>query len=54
LNSDAEIYWGSGVGNFGGKEAMPVAMHGRSWSLNLTLPPLSTIMFRSPATAASP
>jgi 1,4-alpha-glucan branching enzyme len=51
LNSDAADYWGGGLGNYGGREATPVPMHGHPWSLNLTLPPLSTIMFRSPSIA---
>jgi 1,4-alpha-glucan branching enzyme len=46
LNSDATIYGGSGQGNIGGAEAMPVKSHGRRFSLNLTLPPLSTIILK--------
>ena len=45
-NSDATLYGGSGVGNFGGIEAAPVAAHGRFHSLALTLPPLSVLMFK--------
>ncbi len=44
LNSDARIYGGSGYGNIGGCESVPVPCHGFMWSLNLTLPPLA-IMF---------
>jgi 1,4-alpha-glucan branching enzyme len=29
LNSDAKIYGGSGYGNFGGVDALPVQSHGR-------------------------
>ena len=47
LNSDAETYWGGGYGNMGGVEAAPVPMHGRPYSLNLTLPPLAIIFFKS-------
>ncbi|MBZ0114686.1 MAG: alpha amylase C-terminal domain-containing protein, partial [Thermoanaerobaculia bacterium] len=43
LNSDALIYGGSGSGNFGQAETTPVAMHGRSDSLELTLPALSVL-----------
>lgn len=39
-------YGGSGMGNFGGKETMPVSAHGRPFSLNLTLPPLAAIYFK--------
>ncbi|UCF74766.1 MAG: 1,4-alpha-glucan branching protein GlgB [Betaproteobacteria bacterium] len=47
LNSDAERYGGSGVGNLGGVEAQPHAAHDRDWSLRLTLPPLSALFFKS-------
>jgi 1,4-alpha-glucan branching enzyme len=46
LNSDAGIYGGSGMGNFGGVEAQPVWMHNHPMSLNLTLPPLSALFFK--------
>jgi len=49
LNSDAPIYGGSGQGNFGGVDAAPVASHGQFHSLNLTLPPLSVLVLKSPA-----
>ncbi|WP_263769648.1 1,4-alpha-glucan branching protein GlgB [Propionivibrio soli] len=45
LNSDAEIYGGSGAGNFGGAEAMPVPSHGQPMSLTLTLPPHAALFF---------
>ncbi len=45
LNSDAELYGGSGMGNFGGVDAAPTAAHGRFHSLLLTLPPLATMFF---------
>ncbi|HSL56656.1 MAG TPA: 1,4-alpha-glucan branching protein GlgB [Acidimicrobiales bacterium] len=47
LNSDAEDYGGSGVGNFGGVDARPVPSHGRYHSVNLTLPPLG-VLFLAP------
>ena len=47
LNSDAETYGGSGQGNQGGLEAAPVGAHGRHHSLNLVLPPLSVVFFKS-------
>jgi 1,4-alpha-glucan branching enzyme len=46
LNSDAEVYGGSGVGNYGGVEASPIQYQGHRWSLMLTLPPLSVVMFK--------
>jgi 1,4-alpha-glucan branching enzyme len=47
LNSDAEDYGGSGHGNFGGMEAEEIHFHGRPFSLNITLPPLSAVIFKS-------
>jgi 1,4-alpha-glucan branching enzyme len=46
LNSDARLYGGSGQGNFGGLEAAPLPMHGRPFSLNMTLPPLGVVVFQ--------
>jgi 1,4-alpha-glucan branching enzyme len=46
LNGDAKLYGGSGVGNLGGLEAQPVPAHGRSHSLELTLPPLALLAFK--------
>jgi 1,4-alpha-glucan branching enzyme len=43
LNSDAQDYGGSGMGNCGAVEAAPVPLHGRSHSLTLTLPPLAAL-----------
>jgi 1,4-alpha-glucan branching enzyme len=46
LNSDAEVYGGSGKGNLGVIETEEVASHGRPYSAEITLPPLSTVWFR--------
>jgi len=46
LNSDAPLYGGSGIGNFGGLETAPVAAHGHYHSISPTLPPLSVVFFR--------
>ena len=46
LNSDAQLYGGSGQGNLGGSEAEPVGAHGRYHSLTLTLPPLAVLYFK--------
>jgi 1,4-alpha-glucan branching enzyme len=46
LNSDAEYYWGSNVGNEGGRQTESVPMHGHTQSLSLSLPPLATIMLK--------
>ncbi|HLN85551.1 MAG TPA: 1,4-alpha-glucan branching protein GlgB, partial [Candidatus Limnocylindrales bacterium] len=47
LNSDATIYGGSGHGNLGGIESSPVTLHGRFYSLTLTLPPLAMLFLKS-------
>jgi len=49
LNSDAELYGGSGQGNLGGVETDPVAAHGRAQSIVVTLPPLAVVAFRGSA-----
>ncbi|HET8700193.1 MAG TPA: alpha amylase C-terminal domain-containing protein, partial [Nitrococcus sp.] len=46
LNSDAELYGGSGWGNLGGLEAAPVPQHGQYHSLPLTLPPLGVVYLK--------
>ena len=46
LNSDATEYGGSGVGNLGGVDSEPVAMHGRPHSIVLTLPPLAALFLK--------
>ena len=46
LNGDAGEYGGSNMGNLGGVETVPVPLHGRPYSLTITLPPLSVSFFR--------
>src|ERR1044071_4184597 len=45
INTDAQIYGGSGVGNAGGVEADAHPMHGHAHSLCLQLPPLGAVIF---------
>ena len=45
LNSDAAIYGGSGMGNYGGVQSHPVPAHGRYHAIRITLPPLSVMYF---------
>ncbi len=45
MNTDAEIYGGSGMGNLGGVHAEEIASHGRPFSARFTIPPLSTLYF---------
>ena len=47
LNSDSAIYGGSGMGNLGGIATVPVASHGQSVSVGLTLPPLAIVVFKA-------
>ena len=49
LNSDAARYGGSNMGNLGGAETAPIGLHGRPYSLTLTLPPLSVSFFKNQA-----
>lgn len=46
LNSDAQEYGGSGMGNLGGAHASTASAHGRPYSLDLTLPPLSALFLK--------
>ena len=45
LNSDAELYGGSGWGNLGGVDAQPVPDHEMPWTLTVTVPPLGCLFF---------
>ncbi len=47
LNSDGKEYAGSGMGNMGGAQAQDSPVHGRPFSLNLTLPPLAALFFKA-------
>jgi 1,4-alpha-glucan branching enzyme len=43
INTDAEVYGGSGVGNFGTVTAAEAAWHGRPASASITIPPLAVL-----------
>ncbi|GAB4355604.1 MAG: 1,4-alpha-glucan branching protein GlgB [Kiloniellaceae bacterium] len=45
VNSDAADYGGGGRGNLGGVESKPVPSHGQENSIEVTLPPLATLIF---------
>lgn len=47
LNSDGHEYGGSDWGNMGGRKAEQRTMHGRPYSLTLTLPPLGAIFLKA-------
>jgi 1,4-alpha-glucan branching enzyme len=51
LNSDAKNYGGSGQGNMGGLEAVPIPLHARKWSVTITLPPLAAVFLMSDGAA---
>jgi 1,4-alpha-glucan branching enzyme len=46
FNSDSEYYGGSNVGNFPGVMAEASESHGRPYSIQLTLPPLSVVVLK--------
>jgi 1,4-alpha-glucan branching enzyme len=47
LNSDAWLYWGSGMGNAGGVWSEPTRWHNRPFSISLTLPPLGVLFLKT-------
>ena len=46
MNTDAEIYGGSGVGNFGGVQTQEHQSHGRPYSAEITVPPLGSVWLK--------
>jgi 1,4-alpha-glucan branching enzyme len=50
LNSDAQDYGGSGVGNLGSVQALPSPLHGRPCHIRLSLPPLAALVLKPEAT----
>ncbi|MCM8756640.1 MAG: 1,4-alpha-glucan branching protein GlgB [Candidatus Omnitrophica bacterium] len=46
FNSDAKEYGGSGIGNFGGIEAIESSFSHNTYELSLTLPPLGILIFK--------
>ena len=46
VNSNSEYYGGTGLGNDGARQTEDVAHDGYNQSLSLTLPPLSTAIFK--------
>ncbi|GLX83289.1 1,4-alpha-glucan branching protein GlgB [Thalassotalea eurytherma] len=45
LNTDAGIYGGSNQGNFGGVSSSEKSMHNQANSIDITVPPLATLIF---------
>jgi 1,4-alpha-glucan branching enzyme len=52
LNTDAELYGGSGVGNLGAVTAEDVSWHGRPASASMRIPPLGAVWFAPEAAPA--
>ncbi|ACZ31436.1 1,4-alpha-glucan branching enzyme [Xylanimonas cellulosilytica DSM 15894] len=48
MNTDAELYGGSGVGNLGQIHAEPVPWHGRPYSAAVRVPPLGAVILTQP------
>ena len=46
FNTDSELYGGGNVGNHPGRNAEPIPAHGRDFSIDITLPPLSVTVFK--------
>jgi 1,4-alpha-glucan branching enzyme len=46
LNTDAAIYGGGNVGNYGGVTAEDYYVHNQSYSAMFTLPPLGVVVFQ--------
>ena len=53
LNSDAEVYGGSNIGNLGAVIATDEPSHGHDFSIALTVPPLAFVMLKPRAEGAS-
>ncbi len=47
LNSDAREYSGGGQGNLGGVDAVSEPFQGRPFSINMVLPPMGVVFFKS-------
>jgi 1,4-alpha-glucan branching enzyme len=54
VNTDAETYFGSGVGNLGGVEATDHVHHGQPASATLRVPPLGALWLRYAGAKADP
>ncbi|MFQ5630632.1 MAG: 1,4-alpha-glucan branching enzyme, partial [bacterium] len=46
LNSDAESYGGSNLGNWGGVEAQAIPYHAYEYSIEVAVPPLAAVVFK--------
>ena len=46
MNSDSTFYGGSNVGNYPGINAIQCESHGKPFCLDVTLPPLATVVLK--------
>ncbi len=46
LNTDADLYGGTNVGNNGGLQAEAMANHGQPYSIMMSIPPLGAVFFK--------
>ncbi len=46
INSDSAFYWGSNMGNAGGVYAEDIPFQFRPYSISITIPPLSVVIFK--------
>jgi len=53
MNSDAEVYGGSNIGNEGAVYTDPIPAHGHPQSLRLTLPPLGFLLLKPRSSSES-
>ncbi|HEY6111175.1 MAG TPA: alpha amylase C-terminal domain-containing protein [Chthoniobacterales bacterium] len=49
INTDADTYGGSNVGNYGGVQSEALSWMGREHSILIQLPPLATVAFKMDA-----
>jgi 1,4-alpha-glucan branching enzyme len=54
INTDADLYFGSGVGNFGGVDAVDEPWHGQPASVTLRVPPLGALWLRYASDSVPP
>jgi len=45
LNTDAQVYGGGGIGNYGGRQSEPIEWHSRQQSICVNLPPLAVNIY---------
>ena len=46
LNTDSYVYWGSNMGNEGGRTADPIPWHDNMWSISVDIPPLGVLYLK--------